>query len=65
MHHEAEKLPGHIKRMAHGGLACLHCGGEVDMDGESVNYRPDEEHDDEDDAPQGEALDALWKKALR
>lgn len=27
------KLPEHVKRMAHGGMACMHCGGDVNEDG--------------------------------
>lgn len=56
-------LPGHVEMRAGGGLMCAHCGGEVSEDGASL-YAP-EPDGDEDDAPQGEELDALFAKATR
>lgn len=53
-----EHLPEHVKKMAHGGYACMSCGGEVDSDGystggevsedeEEARYGPDAEDDEE------------------
>lgn len=29
-------LPEHVKQMAHGGYACMHCGGEVGEEGSAI-----------------------------
>lgn len=34
-HGEEEALPEHVKKMDHGGYACMHCGGATDMKGYS------------------------------
>ena len=57
-----KSLPSHVDEMSDGGYACMHCGGEVDEGGESVNYEPDEE---DNDSPQGEAVDSLLRRARR
>jgi hypothetical protein len=47
-HHEEKKeRPEHVKEMHSGGLACMHCGGEVDEEGFSANAW-DGEHEAED-----------------
>lgn len=61
-HNEEMALPEHVKKMADGGMACMHCGGAVGEDGISeggVMEDPSEEnemgeteqdhHADEDD----------------
>jgi hypothetical protein len=39
------KLPEHVERMAHGGLACMHCGGSVDRHGYSDGGEVEEERE--------------------
>lgn len=62
-------MPGHVKKMAHGGYSCMSCGGSVDVDGYGfggeVHEPPGKSYNeienaidealtpDEDDGPEG------------
>lgn len=64
------KLPAHVKRMARGGMSCMHCGGSVEEDGYSSggiveDDDMDEDEGGEEETPQDAERDFLFAKALR